>query len=145
MQWTDEAVLDHFTTAPIDRDNIEFYRGLLQSRLLVNQCQQCGMWHHPPLPICPKCWSDRVVPTEVSGFGHIFMSTVLHLGPRGDVIDYAAGYTLVTAELMEQEGLRISAPLVNASNKDVAIGMAVRLTWIERDGHPLPAFEPAGP
>jgi hypothetical protein len=73
------------------------------------------------------------------------MSTVLHLGPRGDVIDYEAGYTLVTVELVEQEALRISAPLVNTGKTAAANGMAVRLTWIERDVHPLPAFEPAGP
>jgi uncharacterized OB-fold protein len=145
MQWTDEVVLDHFTTAPIDGDNIEFFRGLLQSRLLVNQCQECRAWHHPPLPICPKCWSDRVIPTEVSGDARVFMSTVLYLGPAQDLVDYAGGYTLVTAELVEQEGLRISAPLVNHADTHPGIGMAIRLTWIERDGHSVPAFEPAGP
>jgi hypothetical protein len=143
MEWTDEGVLDQFPAAPIDRDNIEFYRGLLQSRLLVNQCQACHTWHHPPLPICPHCWSDRTVPTEVSGDARIFMSTVLYLGPAEDVIDYATGYSLVTAELVEQDGLRISAPLVNHGDTGLEIGMAVRLTWIERDGHPVPAFEPA--
>jgi uncharacterized OB-fold protein len=144
MQWTDEAVLDRFPTAPIDRDNIEYYRGLLGCRLLVNQCQECRTWHHPPLPICPKCWSDRLLPTEVSGEARVFMSTVLYLGPAQDLVDYAAGYTLVTAELIEQEGLRISAPLVHHGDTHPNIGMAVRLTWIERDGHPVPAFEPAG-
>jgi uncharacterized OB-fold protein len=145
MQWTDQVVLNHFTTASIDRDNIEFYRGLLESQFLVNQCQKCRTWHHPPLPICPRCWSDRIVPTEVSGDARVFMSTVLYLGPAEDVVDYTAGYTLVTAELVEQEGLRISAPLVNRGDTGLGIGMAVRLTWIERDGHPLPAFEPASP
>ena len=143
MQLTDQIVLDHFTTASIDRDNIEFYRGLLESQFLVNRCQECRTWHHPPFPICPKCWSDRIVPTEVSGNARVFMSTVQYLGPAEDVVDYTAGYTLVTAELVEQEGLRITAPLVNRGDAGLEIGMAVRLTWIERDGHPLPAFEPA--
>jgi uncharacterized OB-fold protein len=71
------------------------------------------------------------------------MSTVLYLGPAENGVDYAAGYTLVTAELAEQDGLRISAPLVNHRNTHLEIGMAVRLTWIERDGHPVPALEPA--
>lgn len=141
-EWTDEAVLSRFPAAAIDRDNIEYYRGLLRSELMVNRCQACRTWHHPPRPVCPHCWSERVVPTEVSGDARIFMHTVLHLGPAAEGIDYEAGYTLVTAELVEQEGLRISAPLVNGGTTEPELGAPVRLTWVERDGHPLPAFEP---
>lgn len=144
METSDEAVLDRFPTDPIDADNIEFYRGLLRSQFLVNQCQDCREWHHPPLPFCPRCWSDRLLPTEITGDARIFTSTVLYIGPLPDELDYAGGYTLVTAELAEQDGLRVSAPLVRRREADLDIGMAVRLVWIERRGHPMPAFEPAG-
>ena len=33
--------------------------------------------------------------------------------------------------------------MVNCANEDIQIGMPVSLTWIDRQGHPVPAFQPA--
>ena len=54
-----------------------------------------------------------------------------------------AGYPLLVVELEEQVGLRATATMVDCAVEDIRIGMPVALTWIERDGHPIPAFRPA--
>jgi uncharacterized protein len=129
----------------IDHDNKHFYRGWLEKRLLMNRCADCGRWHHPPLPICPGCWSRHVIPTEVSGQGTVHLLIRLHQGPPAAGVDYAAGpYPVVVVELQEQSGLRYTSTMVNYSPGDLRIGAPVELTWIDRSGAPFPVFQPAG-
>ena len=139
---TDADVLDRFPNTWIDPDNVEMFRGFLEHRLLINKCQDCTKWYQPPWPICPRCLSENVAPAEVSGKGVVFTFTVLHTGWARDV-DYSAGHPVAVIELAEQPGLRITATIVDCPKEDIRIDMPVELTWIERAGHPIPAFRPA--
>ena len=140
-----KEVLDRFPTDYIDRDNFAFFAGFLEQRLLFNRCQDCRQFFQPPWPSCPECWSENVEPTEVSGNGVVHTFVILHTGALVGVdgVDYVKGHPLAVVELEEQNGLRATATIVNCANEDIRIGMPVRLTWIERQGHPIPAFEPA--
>lgn len=140
---TDQDIFDRLPYAQIDRDNVEFYRGMLQRRLLLNRCEQCGNWSGPTWPICPVCWSDDVRPTEVSGKGTVHSFTLLHAGLPMPGVDYVAGYPVAVIDLEEQAGLRATATIVDCPNEELHIGMPVELTWIERNGEPSPAFRPA--
>ena len=141
---SDAQVFDAFPGVLIDYDNIEHYRGLLSRRLLINRCQDCGYWIYPHYPMCSRCWSTDVVPTDVSGKAIVHFYTLLHQPTLGGVpgIDYAEPYPDVAYELPEREGLRYSARLVNCATRDLHVGMPVELTWIEVDGVPAPAFQP---
>ena len=143
MAISDEQVLERFPRALIDHDNKGHYKGLLEKKLLINRCGDCGTWHTPPRSICPECWSENVVPTEVSGRGRVHLLTFLHQGTPAPGVDYSTPYPLATLELEEQQGLRFSATIVNCEREAMRIGMPVRLAWIERDGAPHPAFEPS--
>jgi uncharacterized OB-fold protein len=142
---TVKDVLDRFPRTSIDRDNFALFEGFLQKRLLINRCQDCGQFFQPPWPSCPNCWSDHVVPTEVSGRGVVHTFVILHTGPLWGVegVDYGEGYPLAVVELEEQKGLRATGTIVTCANDDIRIGMPVTLTWIERGGNPIPAFQPA--
>jgi uncharacterized OB-fold protein len=135
-------VAERLPNAWIDQDNVEFFRGLLNRRLLVNRCADCSLWPHPPCPICPTCWSDYVQPTDVSGRGTIHSVSIVRAGAPLDGVDYAKGHPIAVVEIEEQEGVRVTATLVDGSGDDFAIGVAVELTWVERDGEPVPAFRP---
>jgi uncharacterized OB-fold protein len=140
---SDAEVLDRFPTAYIDRDNVEFFRAFLERRLVLNRCRDCGTWNELLWPNCPACWSESVKATEVSGRGHVYTFVILHTGQYIEGVDYQAGHPLLVVELEEQEGLRATATMVNCAPQDISIGMPVKLTWIERGGNPVPAFEPA--
>jgi uncharacterized OB-fold protein len=127
-----EEVFDRFASEWIDLDNVEFYRGLLRRQLLINRCGDCTTWYQPPWPTCPHCWSSAVVPTEVSGNGVVHTFTV---APKSD-------RALAVVSLAEQDDLRATGLIVDTAVSDVSIGMAVELVWLERDGHPVPAFRP---
>ena len=143
MPLPDEQVLARFPKERIDPDNVGFYRGLLEGELRLNRCRDCGEWHMPQRAVCPRCWSENVVATPVSGRGTVHLLIFLHTGAPIPGVDYAAGHPVATIELAEQKGLRFTATLVNCVRSEMKIGLPVELTFIERDGRPAPAFQPA--
>ena len=142
-QPSDAEVFDAFPLVPINRDNIEHYRGLLQQRLLINRCSACGYWIYPHRPLCPSCWSWEVVPTEVSGRGSVFLCTLIHQERAPDV-PLGEPLPVAAVELAEQEGLRYLAPIVGCPAQRIVPDMPVQLTWARREGWLAPAFEPVG-
>lgn len=139
---TDEEVLAAYPDSGIDRDSLEFYRGLLQRRLLLNRCESCASWHHPPRSLCPRCWSFAVEPTEIDGRGQLSMFTVVHASRPGG----SAPVVLATAELRtdgtarEPDPLRFTAPLLGTAGSPPRPGAAVELDWMDGDGGPRPVF-----
>ena len=138
MTISDDDVLARFPGIRIDHDNKAFYRGLLEHRLLLNRCPQCGKWHHPPRPSCPKCWSWDVAPTEVSGTGKVYLFSFRNGTPAHGA--FSEPYPVVSIEL--PEGVRFTSTVVDCPKAQLKIGMAVELSWIEEDGMPFPAFRP---
>ncbi len=134
---TDEELLAALPHTYVSHDNKEYYRSILNRRLCANHCQDCARWHHPPRPICPDCLSWNVELRELQGHGTVALLTWIHQGPN--VVD-GRPYPIIAVELDEQEGLRVSATIVAVDTQDEILGSRVRLTWIEREGVPLPAF-----
>jgi len=129
MTRKDEEVLTAFPAAAIDHDNLDLYRGLLERRLLINRCSECGYWHHPPRSVCPLCWSQTVIPTEIGGRGIVYMTVRTHQARTVPEL-------IATVELAEQVGLRISAMMIEEAH----IGDSVEVDWIERQQRPYPVF-----
>lgn len=137
---SDDELVGLFAAHGIDRDTAAHYRGRLEHRLLLQRCDDCEAWHHPPRPICPRCWSRRVTPTAVAGTGTIHLAIFLHQGPPAEGVDYSTPYPVVTVQLDEQEGLRFTGTVVDAPNHAIGIGARVELDWIDRGGVPVPVF-----
>jgi uncharacterized OB-fold protein len=139
---TDEELLDAFPGVRIDHDNAAHYRGLLEQRLLVNRCDHCAAWHHPPRSVCPRCWSRSVTPDEVSGNGAVALLTILRQGPPQPGVDYGPGHALVAVELDEQPGLRVSGTVVGTPAAQLSVGDRVQMVWRQIPGrNPRPDFE----
>lgn len=138
----DAEVFAAFPSVLIDRDNIAHYRGLLAGQLLINQCAQCSYWIYPHRPLCPRCLSWELKPTEVSGKGKVFMFTFIHQ-ERDPSQRLREPVIAAAVEFAEQDGLRYLARIVNCPMNQITLDMPVRLTWMERDGRKSPVFEPA--
>lgn len=140
---SDDAVFAHFHDVHLDRDNLEHYRALMSGRLVINRCDDCGRWIYPHRPLCPKCLSWAVTPTEIAGRGSVYMYTLLHQ-LRDPNRPLAEPMGLAAIELAEQPGLRYLSRVVNCPGQVLEHGLPVTLTWIEEeDGRRWPAFEPA--
>jgi uncharacterized OB-fold protein len=141
---SDEDLVSMFGHLGIDRDSAPHYRGRIEHRLLISRCSDCGTYQQPPRPICPRCWSMSMVPTEVSGAGVIDLVIFLHQGPPAAEVDYSTPYPVASVGLDEQPGLRFTATVIGSPNEEIAIGRRVVLDWIDRAGVPTPAFRLAG-
>ena len=137
----DAALVERFPWVQIDHDTKHIFRGWLDKQFLINRCDDCGRFHHPPKPICPACWSSNLTPTEVSGRGVIHLAMFLHQGAPAPDVDYTKGpHPVVTIELEEQESLRFSSTIIGSPIEDIKIGLPVELDWIDRYGSPFPVF-----
>jgi uncharacterized OB-fold protein len=135
-----DEVFATFPRVMLNQDNVAYFSGLLEHRLLVNRCDGCGYWIQPPRPMCPKCWSTSISPTEVSGAGVVYMFTILHQGRPIPGFDYP--HLIAAVELPERAGLRVLAPIVNVAHEDVGHGIAVELVWCDTPAGPVAAFQP---
>ena len=123
----------------VDDTNRHYWTGGADGELRVLRCDDDGTWVHPPAPICPTCLGRTLTPTATSGRGALHTYTVNHQPwYPGLEPPYAVGIV----ELAEQEGLRITAGLVDVAVDDIVIGMPVRVVFEHRDDVWLPFFAP---
>ncbi|TAM65159.1 zinc ribbon domain-containing protein [Mycobacterium sp.] len=140
LDMSNDELVERFPGEPITHDNKAHYLGRLERRLLINRCDACGTWHHPPRSLCAECWSSDVTATVVSGAGTIALAIFLHQGPPAEGVDYSAPYPVVTVDLDDAPGARFTATVVDAPREDIVIGARVALDWTERHGSPMPVF-----
>lgn len=98
----------------------EFNRLSLGNQLHLQQCGNCGRFHHPPRYRCPFCSSDAVSWTPSSGRGELHSWTMTHAAfDRGwaTMVPYATG----VVEL--EEGVRLVGSLDGIDQRALAIGL----------------------
>ena len=139
---SEEDLLNAWPGIRIDADNAAYYRGLLNHQLLIHRCDDCGYWHHPPRPLCPKCWSTAITATPVSGNGVVALVTIIRMGRDQPGVSYSDGYPLVAIELDEQPGLRVTGTIPLTKPEAITVGDRVQMIWRDIEGRPpQPDFE----
>jgi uncharacterized protein len=132
------------TTRPViplaGPDTQAFWDGCLRDELLLQRCDVCRAFRHPPSPICPNCLSDRFAWERASGRGTVYTFTIVRRA-MGRGWDAMIPYVLAVVEL--DEGVQFMSDLVNVDPDAVTIGMPVEVTFAELDGTTkLPLFQP---
>ncbi len=126
----------------ITDDNAAFWTGGRQGELLITRCTSCGYYLHPPSPRCPKCLSDAVAPSAVSGRGTVYSYTI---NRQAWVPGLEVPFVLAIVELDEQPGLRLMTNLVECLPEEAAIGMPVEVAFVERGEAFVPVFHKVAP
>ena len=62
----------------LEADSETFWRSCRVGKLMINRCQSCGWFVHPPVPVCAKCRGVDVKPEQVSGRGVLVSFTINH-------------------------------------------------------------------
>ena len=124
----------------LNADNRAFWTGGADGRLLVTRCSACGLWLHPPRPVCRRCHSTDVRPEAVSGAGEVVTYTV---NRQPWLPDLEVPYVLAIVELGEQPRLRMTTRLVDVDIDAVHIGMRVRVVFEHVEDVWLPLFTAA--
>ena len=121
-----------------------FWEGSRNGELCIQQCSDCGLFRHLPMPMCPECSSLAYIWTRVSGRGFVY-SYVIARHPVHPAIaeKEQVPYNLCMIELEEQEGLRICSNVLHVAPEDIHIDMQVQVTFIPAVDDPevvLPMF-----
>jgi uncharacterized protein len=121
----------------ITDENGAFWTGGRDGELLITRCTSCGYWIHPPSPRCPKCLSDRIEPSAVSGRGTVYSYTI---NRQAWVPGLEVPFVIAIVELDEQPGLRLMTNIVDVRPEEVEIGMPVEVAFVERGEAFVPIF-----
>jgi uncharacterized OB-fold protein len=128
-----------FPVPLLNDDNRPFWTGGRDGELRIVRCNDCGYYIHPPSPRCPRCLSDDVEPSPVSGRGVVYTYTVnrREWSPGVEV-----PYVIAIVQLDEQSDLRLMTNIVGCQAEDVVIGMPVRVEFREQGETYVPVFSP---
>jgi uncharacterized OB-fold protein len=117
----------------------DYWTGGRDDQLLIQRCDVCARWQHPPTASCVEC-AGTVTAQPVSGEAEIFTFTVNHHAYNPAV---PPPYVIAIVELAEQAGLRLVTNIVDCSPDDVRIGQAVRARFEPNGDIFVPVFAPA--
>lgn len=116
-----------------------YWSAAAEGRLLVRECNECGLTYHYPRALCPDCFSEDVVWKEASGVGEVYsysVSETMEGWPEAEL-------PLVVAYVEIAEGPRLLTN-VDCSPEDVEIGSRVEVQFadVDSEGIAVPVFVP---
>ncbi|MBV8998452.1 MAG: Zn-ribbon domain-containing OB-fold protein [Solirubrobacterales bacterium] len=135
-----EAKTTLFPVPQINDDNRAFWTGGRDGELQIVRCGECGYYVHPPSPRCPRCLSENVAPSPVSGRGRVYTYTV---NQRAWSPGLEVPYVIAIVQLDEQPDLRLMTNIVGCSADQVSIDMPVQVEFREQGQAFAPVFRPA--
>ena len=120
-----------------------FWDGAREGRLLVQRCNSCGRYQHPPEPICSSCLSFDLGSGHVSGHGTVYTYEIATQAFHPYFVDKIP-YVIGVVELAEQPGLKLLTNLVDFPEGALAVGARVQVRFRPlNDEFSLPVFGPA--
>jgi uncharacterized OB-fold protein len=123
----------------LNEDNRDFWTGGRDGELRIVRCNDCGYYIHPPSPRCPRCLSENVEPSPVSGRGRVYTYTV---NQRAWSPGLEVPYVIAIVALEEQSDLRLMTNIIGCEPGAVAIDMPVQVEFREQGEAYVPVFRP---
>ncbi len=114
-----------------------FWTGGEHGTLLIQRCTACGLYQHPPLPICSACHTETVEPSAVSGKGKVKTFTVNH---QAWLPGLDEPFVFAAIELDEQAELYVFSSVLG-DPASVTSGMRVTVCFEHHEDVWLPMFE----
>ena len=124
----------------LDESNRFFWTSGEDGVLRFLRCQACSNYIHPPSPVCDKCLSMDLAVEPVSGRARLAAVTVNH---QMWMPMFEPPYVIGIVEIEEQPSVRLTTNIIGCREEDLAIGMALEVTFEECEDVFLPLFTPA--
>ena len=97
----------------------QFYKFMLQRKLMAGKCVKCGKIHMPPRPLCGNCFSQEFEWVEVPGKGHLLTYTIIHIAPQ----QFQAMVPYVVGIVQLENGLKIPGMISGVPMDRLKIGI----------------------
>ncbi|WLS10641.1 OB-fold domain-containing protein (plasmid) [Shinella sumterensis] len=114
-----------------------FWAAAEEGRLSMQHCEDCESAIFYPRPICPHCWSQRLVWRDGSGRGRLKSFTIVQKPGHPGWIPVAP-YAVGLVEL--EEGPTMLSFILRDNQEELAIGSPVEMIPTRIGGRTLPAF-----
>ena len=117
-----------------------FWDAIKRHEFLLQKCQACGEFSHPPRSYCPNCSSDQLQWTKVSGRGSLYSWGIAHRQGHPAFRDDVP-YVIGLIEL--DEGVRFLSNVVDCAFDQLRVGLPLEVVF--EDVTPeatLPKFRP---
>jgi uncharacterized OB-fold protein len=118
-------------------DNLSFWTGGRDGRLMIAHCDSCDRAIHPPQPLCPACLGRSVSTRPALGSGVILARTINWQAWSPDL---PVPYVLAIVELDGEYGVRITSRVVGCDPASVAIGDRVTVDFEHEGDVWIPVF-----
>ena len=122
------------TTAPMPRpapmptrNSAFFWEGCKRGVLVGQRCGECGVFRHPPRPMCPECQSLEREEVELSGRATLY-SWAKPVYPPLPMFEPG---TLVALVELEEAGIRMLSNLCEVDEAEIEIGMPLEVFFVE--------------
>lgn len=105
----------------------QFYKYILQRKLMGGKCKKCGKVHLPPRPLCDNCFSKELEWIEIPQKGKLLTYTVIHVAPTQlqSMVPYAVGIVQL------ESGARIPGMIRGVALEQIKIGMPLVIDFGE--------------
>lgn len=105
----------------------QFYKNIVQGKLLGGKCRKCGKVHLPPRPLCDSCFSKEFEWVELPKNGKLLTYTIIHVAPTQfqGMAPYAVGI------IQLESGLAIPGMIRGVALEDIKIGMPLKIDFGE--------------
>jgi len=119
-----------------------------EGRLVIQRCQDCQTYYHPPVHTCARCVLSgqfgQLHFAPVTGRGAIYSYTIIHDTRLGN-FEKVLPYPVVLVELDEQPGLMLNGNMPTTLIGDLRIGSVVQVIFPDiGSGVRIPDFELVG-
>ncbi|TPM24093.1 zinc ribbon domain-containing protein [Mesorhizobium sp. B2-3-5] len=118
-----------------------FWNAAAEGRLTIQRCEDCGEAVFYPRPICPHCWSKRLVWQDASGKGRLKSFSEVHKPGHPGWLP-AAPYVVGLIELAEGPTM---LSFIQPGARPPQVGDALLLAPTAIGGRVLPAFKSVEP
>jgi uncharacterized OB-fold protein len=128
-------------TPPVPKNEHEraYQSALAGHRLALQRCAACGFVRYPPGPSCPECWSGDFEWKALSGDGRV-LSVIWYmqsLDRRFPEVPYNVSLVKLA------EGPALISNVLGAKFGEIAVGDAVRASYLDQHGFTALMFEKA--
>ncbi|KAB7709036.1 hypothetical protein F9802_02595 [Bacillus aerolatus] len=138
--------MDYQKPIPLkNQDNHPYWDAADRRELLIQKCESCQHYSHPPGPACAKCGSTELswenLGSEVKGTVYSFIVSYRPFLPG---FQDDPPLVIATVELEKAPQVKLIANVLDCNPEEVNIGMNVKMTWQDiKEGRALPQWIPA--
>lgn len=113
-------------------DNHPYWDAADNHELAIQSCCDCQKAIHPPGPACPHCGSPNMewinYGSDITGEIYSYVITYVPMLPG---FQHDLPTIIAQVSVDQVPGIQITANIINAKPEDIAIGKAVKMTWLD--------------